>query len=515
MPDYVIVGAGSAGCVLAARLSEDPGASVTLIEAGPPDTQQELHIPAAFPALQKSDLDWDLTSEKEPALDGRRTYLPRGRVLGGTSQLNAMVYIRGNKVDYDNWAASEGAEGWSYEEVLPYFKRSEDNERGEDQFHGTGGPLSVSESRSNHTLADAWLEAAKKAGHEHNPDFNGARQEGVGRYQATQRNGMRCSTSVGFLHPVMDRPNLDVITGALVTRLLFDGKRAAGVEISRGGQLEEIRADREVIVSAGAYHSPQILMLSGIGPAADLEMLAIPVVEDLPVGEGLQDHPMTLLNYLTDEESLSTAAADPANATMLETEGRGPLTSNLAEAGGFMRSREGLDAPDIQFHMAPVLYYDEGLGAPLDHGFAFGPCVLKPTSRGFVKLRAPLPISKPRIFSNFYDTPEDREAIIAGVRMALEMAEQDELKAVTREPFRTPASDSEEDIWTFVKETTQCVYHPTSTCAIGSVVDPELKVLGIDGLRVADASVMPSICRGNTNAPTIMIAERAADLISA
>jgi choline dehydrogenase-like flavoprotein len=514
MPDYVIVGAGSAGCVLAARLSEDPDASVTLIEAGGPDTAQELHVPAAFPALQKSELDWDLQSEPEPGLDGRRNYLPRGKVLGGTSCLNAMVYIRGNQVDYDTWAGEDGAEGWDYENVLPYFKKSEDNERGEDQFHGTGGPLSVSESRSNHVLADAWIEAAKKAGHEQNPDFNGARQEGVGRYQATQRNGMRCSTAVGFLHPAMERPNLDVVTGALVTRILLDGTRATGVEIQHGGELKEIRAEREVIVSAGAYGSPQLLMLSGIGPAADLELLLIPVVQDLPVGEGLQDHPMALLNFLTDEESMMTAMSEE-NVALLESEGRGPLTSNLAEAGGFMRTRSGLDAPDVQFHMAPVLYYDEGLGPATDHGFAFGPCVLKPTSRGFVKLRTPLPISKPRIFSNFYDTQEDRDTMIAGVKLALEMAAQEELTAVTRGPFKAPASDSEEDIWDFVKDATQCVYHPTSTCAIGKVVDPELKVLGIDGLRVVDASVMPSITRGNTNAPTIMIAERAADLIAA
>jgi choline dehydrogenase-like flavoprotein len=287
-----------------------------------------------------------------------------------------------------------------------------------------------------------------------------------------------------------------------------------GIELARNGELEEIRAEREVLLAAGAYASPQLLMLSGIGPAADLELLLIPVAQDLPMGEGLQDHPMTLLNYLTDEESMMTAMSE-ANVALLETEQRGPLTSNLAEAGGFMRTRPGLDAPDVQFHMAPVLYYDEGLGPAVDHGYAFGPCVLKPTSRGSVKLRSPLPSSKPRILTNFYDTQEDKDTIIAGVKLALEMAEQAELKAVTRGPFRAPASDSEDDIWDFVQLATQCVYHPTSTCAIGKVVDPELKVLGIDGLRVVDASVMPSIPRGNTNAPTIMIAERAADLIAA
>ena len=512
MPDYVIVGAGSAGCVVAARLSEDPDVSVTLIEAGPPDTAQELHIPAAFAALQKSDLDWDLTSEPEPGLDNRRTYLPRGKVLGGTSNLNAMVYIRGNQADYNGWA-EDGAEGWGYDDVLPYFKKSEDNERGEDQFHGTGGPLGVSDGRSMNPLADAWIEAAKALGHEANPDFNGARQEGVGRYQTTQRNGMRCGTSVAYIHPAADRANLEVITGGLVTRILFEGSKAVGIELSRGGAPEEIRAEREVILCAGAYNSPQLLMLSGIGPAAGLEALMIEVLQDLPVGENLQDHPMALINYRTDVESLMTAMS-PENVALLESEGRGPLTSNLAESGGFMRTRSGLDAPDVQFHCAPVLYYDEGLGAATEHGFAFGPCVLKPTSRGSVTLRTPLPTSKPRIVSNFYATEDDRQSIIAGLRMAMEMAEQPTLADVITGPFRAPESDSDEDLMAFARAYTQSVYHPTSTCAIGEVVDNDLKVIGIDGLRVVDASVMPTVTRGNTNAPTIMIAERAADLIS-
>jgi choline dehydrogenase-like flavoprotein len=325
---------------------------------------------------------------------------------------------------------------------------------------------------------------------------------------------MRCSTAVGFLHPVMDRPNLEIVTDALVTRVVLEGTRAVGIEISRHGQLEEIRADREVILCAGAYGSPQLLILSGIGPAADLTAFQIPVVQDLPVGEGLQDHPMVLMNYLTDEESLLTAMSEE-NVALLQNEGRGPLTSNLAEAGGFVRTRPGLDAPDIQFIMAPVLYFEEGLGAAAEHGYSHGPYVVKPTSRGSVKLRTPLPSSKPRILTNFYDTQEDRDSMLAGMKMAMEIGEQAALKAVTTGTFRVPASDSDEDIWDYVQEATQCVYHPTSTCAIGKVVDPELKVFGIEGLRVADASVMPSVIRGNTNAPSIMIGERAAEFAAA
>jgi choline dehydrogenase-like flavoprotein len=509
--DYVIVGAGSAGCALAGRLSEDPDVRVALLEAGGPDSDEVVHMPAAFPAMFKSGFDWDLLGEPEPALGGKRLYLPRGRMIGGSSSINAMIYIRGNRADYDEWAAM-GFDGWGYEDVLPYFKRAEDNERGEDAFHGTGGPLSVSESRSMHPLVDTMIEAAQQAGHEHNPDFNGARQEGVGRFQLTQRDGLRCSSADAYLNPARGRPNLEVVTNAMATRVLFEGNRAVGVEFSRLGALEELRAEREVILSAGSYQSPVLLMLSGIGPAAALEPLGIEMREELPVGENLQDHCMAQVNYLTDEESLFLAV-NPANIALLQEEGRGPLSSNIPEAGAFFRTRDGLDAPDIEFHFAPSLFFDQGLTAPADHGYCFGPVVIKPTSRGRVMLRAPLPDSKPLVFTNFLDTPEDRESMMAGVRMALEIASQPALKAVEREPFDVPASDSDEDLWAFIQRAAQTVYHPTSTCAMGQVVDAELRVYGVEGLRVVDASVMPKITRGNTNAPTVMIAEKAADLI--
>ncbi|HEY1511388.1 MAG TPA: GMC family oxidoreductase N-terminal domain-containing protein [Solirubrobacteraceae bacterium] len=509
--DYVIVGAGSAGCVLAARLTEDPDVRVALLEAGAEDTQPEIHVPAAFPVLFKSSWDWDLLGEPEPGLDNRRLYLPRGRMLGGCSSINAMIYVRGNRTDYDGWAGA-GCEGWSYDDVLPYFKRSEDNERGEDAYHGAGGPMSVSDGRSMHPLVDTMLEAARQAGHEHNPDFNGARQEGVGRFQLTQRDGLRCSTADAFLRPVQDRPNLQVIPRAMALRIVFEGRTAVGVEVARDGATDVLRAEREVILSAGAYQSPVLLMLSGIGPEDQLAPLGIEIRETLPVGEGLQDHCMAQLNYLTDEQSLFMVAT-PENFALLESEGRGPLTSNIPEAAGFFRSRPGLEAPDIEFHFAPSMFFDEGLTAPHDHGYCFGPVVINPTSRGRVMLRAPLPDSKPRILCNFLTTEEDRQSMIAGMRMALEIAKQAPLTAVERAPFSVPESDSDEDLLAFARRVGQSVYHPTSTCAMGPVVDFELQVKGFDGLRVVDASVMPQITRANTNAPTIMIAELGADLI--
>ena len=323
--------------MLAARLSEDPNVTVALLEAGGADTDDEIHIPAAFGALFKGRRDWDFSTEPEPALGGRRAYLPRAKMLGGCSSMNAMVYIRGNRADFDEWATL-GAKGWSYDDVLPYFKRSEDNERGEDDFHGVGGPLPVRESRAMSPIADVFVEAATQAGHERNPDFNGARQEGFGRYQTTQENGMRASTSVRYLHPNMGRQNLTVITDALALRILFDGDRASGVEIDHAGAIEEVGAAREVILSAGAYQSPQLLMLSGVGPAEALTLFGIEVRTDLPVGEGLQDHCMTLMNWKADHESLMTALT-PENVELLQTEGRGPLSSNIAEAGGSSSSR--------------------------------------------------------------------------------------------------------------------------------------------------------------------------------
>ncbi|MFR9768347.1 GMC family oxidoreductase [Nocardia sp. SC052] len=511
MYDYVVVGAGSAGSVLASRLSEDRRVQVAVIEAGPQDTADEIHLPVAFPSLFKSPLDWDYDTEPEAGLQFRRAYLPRGRVVGGSSSMNAMIYIRGARADYDGWAAG-GADGWSYDEVLPYFIKAEDNERGKDAYHGVGGPLAVSESRSRHPLGDAFLRAAEQAGHLRNEDFNGSTQLGVGRYQVTQRNGMRCSAAVGYLHPAASRPNLTVITGALAHRVVIENGRATGVVIGRDGSTEVIQARREVVLAAGAYGSAHLLLLSGVGPAEQLSAFGIEVVRDLPVGRNLQDHLSVFLNYRTDRESLMTALT-PENLALLQEQGRGPLTSNIGEAGGFIETRGGLAGPDIQFHMAPVLFHGEGMGAATEHGYAFGPCLINPTSRGEVTLRSASPGTAPRIHHNYLQTEEDRQSVIAGLRSALGIADQPALRELTTGEFSTPTGDSDAELLDFAARTAQTLYHPTSTCAIGAVVDPRLRVLGLRGLRVADASVMPSVVRGNTNAPTIMIGEKASDMV--
>jgi choline dehydrogenase-like flavoprotein len=362
------------------------------------------------------------------------------------------------------------------------------------------------------SFVDAELEAATQAGYQLIEDLNVAEPEGVSRFQLTQRNGKRCSPADAFLHPAEGRPNLQVTSGVFVERIVFEGDRAVGVELVRNGARETVRAEREVIVSAGAYQSPVLLMLSGIGPAAELAAFGIAARQDLPVGHDLQDHCMVNVNYLTDQPGLH-GIFTPENFALLESEGRGPLTSNYPEAGGYFRTRSGLSAPDVEFHFAAAPFFDEGLTPPPDNGYAFGPVIIKPTSRGKVGLRTPMPESKPTILCNFLTTEEDRASMLAGVRIALEIAAQPALEAIAREPLSVPASDSEQDIFDWVSRASQTVYHPTSTCAMMSVVDPELRVYGIEGLRVVDASVMPIITGANTHAATIMIAEKASDMI--
>jgi choline dehydrogenase len=500
--------------VLAARLSEDPDVSVLLIEAGPPDTSENIHVPVAFSQLFRTEVDWDYSTGAEPFADRRRIYLPRGKTLGGSSSTNAMVYIRGNRLDYDGWR-ERGCEGWGYDDLLPYFMRDEDNERGASEYHGAGGPLTVSDDRARNPITDAFLEACAQAGLPTNEDFNGASQDGFGRYQRTQRQGRRCSAAVAYLHPVLARPNLTVQTYTQVHRVLFEGERAVGVQAARLGELHELRAAREVILCGGAYNSPHLLMLSGVGPAELLGMLQIPVVEDLPeVGRNLQDHAACGLSFAHDEPVSLLGALNEESLAAFVGEGRGPLTSNIAEAGGFMRSSAELDAPDIQFHAAPALYVDEPV---FEHGFGVAPCVLTPASRGVVMPLSPDPTAKPYILHNYFAEEADMARTVAGLRVALEISRQPALTPYTTRPHYTPASGSEEDLRAHIRQQSFTLYHPVGTCRMGTdaeaVVDTELRVRGVEGLRVIDASVMPTVPRGNTNAPTIAIAERAADLI--
>ncbi|MBO1413255.1 GMC family oxidoreductase, partial [Streptomyces sp. FH025] len=507
MYDYVIVGAGSAGSVLAARLTEDPDVTVCLVEAGPADTDENIHVPAAFGELFRTRIDWDYDTHEEEALDRRRVFLPRGKVLGGTSSINAMLYLRGNRLDYDGW----GQPGWSYDELLPYFRRSEDNERGADAYHGAGGPMSVSDGRSRNPLSHAFIDSALEAGYAPNDDFNGARQEGFGFFQVTQRNGRRCSTAVGYLHPAMDRPNLTVETHLQVHRVVVENGRAVGVTGYRLDEEHTIRAEREVILCAGAYNSPQLLMLSGIGPADHLNLLGIPVVQDHPeVGRNLQDHPLVPLIFTTSQPVSLLGADDPEFVRQFVEEGRGPLTSNGPEAGGYIRTRPELPAPDVVFFSGPLMFADSGLGLPTGHAITYGPVMLTPRSRGTVTLDSHDPTTKPNIRHNYYQDPDDLRTAVDGTRIGLEIARQKPLAAYTDGMLRAPASESEADLRAFVRAYTHSIFHGTATCSMGKVVDAELKVMGIDGLRVADVSVMPAPGRGAPNATAIAIGEKAA-----
>ncbi len=518
MFDYIIVGAGSAGCVLANRLSADPRVRVLLLEAGGPDRQREIRIPAAFPKLFKSKCDWAFYTEEQSHLLGRKLYWPRGKVLGGSSSINAMIYIRGNCLDYDHWR-SMGNDGWGYEDVLPYFKRAEDQQRGASAFHGVGGPLRVEDLRTVNPLSRVLVEAGVELGVPFNPDFNGPQQEGVGFYQVTQKRGRRHSAADAYLKPALKRRNLTIRSQARATRLLFAGKRVAGVEFKVDTALIQERAAREVILCAGTIQSPQILMLSGIGPPASLEARSVRVAHDLPgVGKNLQDHLFLPVCY----ESIQPVSLDKAdtltNFLRYLAFKRGPLTSNIAEAGGFLKLRSDLPAPNLQILFGPVFYLDHGFTRPEGCGFSIGPALLQPASRGAISLRSANPMDFPVIQPNYLTSDSDLCVLVEGIKFARRLAHT---KAF--EPFRgrefCPESkvQTDEALATYVRQVAETMYHPVGTCRMGNdamaVVDSHLRVRDIEGLRVADASVMPSITRGNTNAPTIMIAEKAADLI--
>jgi choline dehydrogenase-like flavoprotein len=523
--DYLIVGGGSGGCALAARLSEDPGVQVALLEAGPPDTSVLVHCPAGLALLAKTmQLNWAFQTEPQPGLGGRRGYQPRGKVLGGSSSVNAMIYTRGIPADYDAWAA-EGNEGWGWNDVLPYFRRSEHNERGADALHGGDGPLNVMDLRSPNRFSPVFVEAAKQAGYPENRDFNGPSQEGVGLYQVTHRNGERFSAAKAYLTPNRQRPNLHVVTGAHATRVLLEGRRAVGVAFRQDGAQRELRARREVILSAGAFLSPQLLLLSGIGPGEHLRELGIPVLHDLPgVGRNLQDHPDVVqvvdAPHLTDLFGLSLTGI--ANVLRGIGEWRrhrsGMLTTNFAEAGGFIRSTPEEPIPDLQLHFVVGKLVDHGRKTVFGHGFSTHVCVLRPRSRGSVTLRSADPLAAPRIDPNFLGDPDDLRRLVLGFKILRRILEQPALAGLRGREL--PASAGARDdaaIEAFIRGHADTIYHPVGTCRMGSgpmdVVDAQLRVHGIEGLRVVDASIMPSLIGGNTNAPTIMIAEKAADLI--
>ncbi|MCB8962739.1 MAG: choline dehydrogenase [Ardenticatenales bacterium] len=518
MYDYIIVGAGAAGCVLANRLSADPGCRVLLLEAGPTDRRREIHIPAAFSRLFRSSLDWGYETEPEPALNGRQLYWPRGKVLGGSTSINAMIYQRGHPAIYDQWAAA-GNPHWRYADILPYFKRAENQTRVRDEYHGVDGPMNIVDPREPNPLSRAFVYAGMAAGLRSNPDFNGAAQEGVGFYQLMQRDGQRQSAAAAYLKPILDRPNLTIITRAQAMRILFTGKRAVGILYHKDGCLHDARAHHEVILSSGAINSPQLLLLSGIGPAESLRQQGIQPLVDLPgVGQNLQDH-LALGVIWACPEPVSLAEADSTwQLLRYLTLRQGPLASNLAEAGGFVRTQPGYAAPDLQFHFVPGYFRNHGFDQFDGHCFTLAPTLVRVVSTGAISLRSANPQHAPIIQANYLSDPSEMATLVAGVRLAREI-----IAGAAFDPYRGPelhpgpASQSVSELEAFVRQHVQTLYHPVGTCKMGqdpqAVVDAELRVHGVMGLRVIDASIMPTIVNANTHAPTVMIAEKGADMI--
>ena len=526
MFDYVIVGGGSAGCVVAARLAEDPGTRVLLLEAGPDASAvDEVHVPAAYSRLFRSQYDWNYVTLPQERADGRAVYWPRGKVLGGSSAINAMIYIRGNPDDYDLWRSTYGCAGWGYKDLVPYFRRAEDNERGESPYHGKGGPLSVQDLRHKSEHARLFIEAAVRRGAAANDDFNGPQQEGVGFYQVTQRDGVRCSVADAYL---AKRPqNLTIITDALATGLVIEGGRAAGVTYRCAGREETARAEAEVILAAGAVGTPQLLMLSGIGPADHLRSHGIYVIADMPaVGANLIDHPCVPVIWSTPSVKGLWESTRNRDFARWRVTHKGPLTSNIAEAGGFARSDPRLVAPDLQWHVLPVAYREQGLTDPAARAMSVLVTLVDVASRGRVMLASRDPRHRPLIDPGYLSDVRDLNALAVGVRMARDYGSAAPLaKIIGAELAPGDGIHTDHELRDFIRSSVVTIYHPAGTCAMGgdvgksasgydSVVDPQLRVRGIKGLRIVDASVMPTLPRGNTNAPVIAIAERAADLIA-